>query len=331
MIALARQFAAAGDMATAAELALRVIGDDRATGETRVIAGHLLGDHVPSWHFLLIRDHIRNQAYEDALIRAITPGCLVLEIGTGTGILAMMAARAGAEVVTCESNPAVAFTAREIIAANGLSDRVKVVNKHSTALELDADLGRPADILVSEIVSNDLLGEGVLLAHADACSRLLKRGGTVIPGAGKVRVALAFDPACARRAMGTVSGFDLSRFNQLARPYYEIATDSRNLALRSVPVDLFSFAFDGSHPPGDRRASVEIESTGGTVNGVIQWLALDLDACGQYENQPASGVGSCWAALFWPFPTAIETEPGQTVSVGGHHTSERVRIWRNAL
>ena len=44
-------------------------------------------------------------AYDAALRRAIRPGCRVLEIGTGSGLLAMMAARAGAaQVVTCERN-----------------------------------------------------------------------------------------------------------------------------------------------------------------------------------------------------------------------------------
>ena len=106
-------------------------------------ASRLLSKNVPAWHFAIVREELRNAAYDAALRRAIRPGARVLEIGTGTGLLAMMAARAGA-----------------------------------------ADLGRPMDILVSEIVSNNLLGEDVLPAHERAVRDLLKPGGCFIPRAG---------------------------------------------------------------------------------------------------------------------------------------------------
>ncbi len=328
MIALARQFADAGEMKFAVELATQASSDLNAEGESKLLAALLLSDKVPTWHFALVRDLVRNQAYEDALIRAITPGCLVLEIGTGTGILAMMAARAGARVVTCESNPAIAAAAREVIAANGLASKIHIVNKHSSELDLTADLGARADILVSEIISNDLLSEGVLSAHADACSRLIKPNATVIPFSGRVRTALAFDRRAERRAMSKVSGFDLSAFNRLRRPFYLVDVENKHLDLRSAPANLFSIGFDGTQPARDSRTSLELTSTGGLVNGVVQWLALDMDSVGLYENFPGRGVGSSWDAQFWLFEDPIQTEPGQTIRINGHHNQERVRIWQ---
>lgn len=331
MIALARQFAGAGDMCTALDLAERASRDPRAGGEVKVLAAQLLGDGVPAWHFGLVRDRVRNRAYEEALVRAITPDCLVLEIGTGTGILAMMAARAGAKVVTCECNPAVALAARKVIAENGLSERIRLIEKHSTALDLAEDLGGKADILVSEIVSNDLLSEGVLPAHADACARLLKQGGRVIPGLGRVRTALAFNRRPAFEAMETVSGFDLSAFNSLARPCYDIPVNSPHLELRSNPADLFEIRFDGTEPESDCRVVIPLESTGGPINGIVQWLALDMDDAGSYENRPGADASSCWGALFWPLARAVETQLGEMVEIGAYRTQNRIRIWPNSL
>lgn len=327
-IALARQFAAAGETLAAVELANDARELAPGDGEVRALSAELLGQTVPDWHFVITRDAVRNQAYADALARVVTADSLVLEIGTGTGILAMLAARAGARVVTCEANPAIAAAAREVVAANGLSGRVTVINKHSTDLDLAADLGRPADILVSEIVSNDLLSECVLPAHADAAARLLRPDATVIPAQGRVRVALAHDSHAARREMTTGSGFDLSAFNRLARAQYEIRTADPRLTLCSEAADLFTFAFDGSQPASDGRTELALASAGGEVNGIVQWIALDMDEKGRYDIAPGQGNSSCWAGLFWPLAEPLQTRPGELVRIGGYHTQERVRLWR---
>src|SRR5215212_4586312 len=80
---------------------------------------------IPRWHFEMLNDEKRNAAFEEALTNAITPDTVVLDIGSGTGLLAMMAARAGAkETITCEMVPLLAELARDTVARNGLADRV---------------------------------------------------------------------------------------------------------------------------------------------------------------------------------------------------------------
>ncbi|QNQ10017.1 methyltransferase domain-containing protein [Sphingomonas alpina] len=328
MIALARQFRGIDETARALDLATRALTLAPDDGEVRALAADLLSDGVPRWHFVIVRDRPRNDAYEAALRRAIVPGCKVLEIGTGTGLLAMMAARAGAHVVTCEADAAVAAAARDVIAANGLSDRIRVINKHSTTLDL-VDLDGPADILVSEIVSNDLLSEGVLPAHEDAVPRLLRPGAAVIPARGRIRIALAEDSGSRSGRVDTASGFDLTPFNRLARPYREVPVASEHLALRSEPADLFDFDFASGGPWPDRRGSVPLGSTGGVVNGIVQWIALEMDDQGRYENRPATGTPSCWGAIFWPFERPVETVAGQIINVAARHETDRIRVWRD--
>src|SRR5258708_2618047 len=93
-------------------------------------------DVVPAWHFAMMDDKRRNTAYRAAIARAV-PGKRVLEIGTGAGLLAMMAARAGASTVTtCERVGLIADRARDIVALNGLATRVKGIGKSSIDLEL---------------------------------------------------------------------------------------------------------------------------------------------------------------------------------------------------
>jgi protein arginine N-methyltransferase 7 len=329
MVALARQLVNVGQRSRALDLAERALALAPGDGEVRTIARELLSDGVPSWHFTIVRDAIRNRAYEEALRRAIFPGCKVLEIGTGSGLLAMMAARLGAEVITCEADSAIAGAARDVVAANGFADRVRVVNRHSSDLDPDKDLGGRADILVSEIVSNDLLSEAVIPAHRDAVARLLKPDAAVIPARGQVRVALAEVTGPIGRRMGKVSGFDLSGFNRLARPYFEVPVDHARLELRSAPIDLFDFDFACALPLPNPVAQVAIESNGGPVAGIAQWIALDMDGHETYENRPGTGVSSCWGATFWPLAETIQTNAGQIITVAGRHETDRIRLWRS--
>ena len=327
MLSPARQLSGVGQEDLARDLITRALALEPFDGEVRALATELLSDGVHSWHFSIVRDQARNGAYDAALRSAVFPGCTVFEIGTGTGLLAMMAARAGAaRVITCEANPVIAAAARENVAINGFADRVTVVNKHSTTVDL-AELGGPADILVSEIVSNDLLSEGALAAHEDAVPRLLKPGGTIIPARGQVRIALMDDGGAAQPDLGVIDSFDLSAFNRLRRPYRDIAVGNTSITLRSDPLDLFSFDFAAGPWPGERRETV-LASHGGRVSGVLQWIALDLDDDERYENRPGPGATSCWGAIFWPFARPLLSAPGELLCIGASHEGNRLRIWR---
>src|SRR5262249_40856432 len=121
---------AKGESERARVLAAQSVAHAPLNPEVHAIAAEIFSHDVPRWYFRMIRDEVRHRAYDMALRRAIRPGSRVLDIGTGTGLLAMMAARAGAaEVVTCERNSAVAAVASEIITRNGFADKVHVVAK----------------------------------------------------------------------------------------------------------------------------------------------------------------------------------------------------------
>jgi hypothetical protein len=288
----------------------------------------VLGAGVPSWHFSIVRDAARNAAYDAALRRAVRPGTRVLEIGTGTGLLAMMAARAGAaEIITCERDPIIAEIAQEIIARNGFADRVRVVVKHSDALDVAADLRGPVDLLISEIISNDLLAGDVLPVHERAVRALLKPGGGVIPASGLIRAALAEDLRDETAGLGVIDGFDLSPFNNLAPPSWKIRVDHPSLQLRGEAVDLFGFDFASGRYCAEARVSMPLQSFGGRVTGIAQWILLQMDDSGSYENTPAPDAQSCWAVLVYPFPRPIETAPGQRVGISASHDRHHIMIW----
>jgi len=291
-------------------------------------ARRFVGGTVPDWHFNIVKDEARNAAYDAALRRAVKPESRVLEIGAGAGLLAMMAARAGAgQVITCEMTPAIAEKAAEIVALNGYADRVRVVAMHSDTLDAEADMGGRADILVSEIVSNNLLGQHVLATHERAVRDLLKPGARVIPSRGVVRAALAHDARADLVRLTKVAGFDLSAFNTLARPVRDFPVGHERLSLRSEPADLLAFDFASARYCAPGQAAQVCRSTGGEVNGIAQWIALELDDVTRYENRPGPGATSCWGVLFYPFAQPLQTVPGQDIRVCASHDRESLTIW----
>lgn len=319
-----------GPAGRAYPLALRAIELAPGDAEVRSVTNHVLTAGVHEWHFRIVRDRVRNDAYEAVVRRAVTAESRVLDIGTGTGLLGMIAARAGAaQVVACEMNAAVADAAGANVARNGLSDRMRVVAKHSDDLDVAADLGGPVDVLVSEIVSNDLVGEGALPVMQDAARRLLKPGGAMIPASGQAMVALAHWSALDRLSLDEISGFDLSGFNRLRKFPAHLNVSDPELALRGDAAVLFDFDF-AAGGPFPSTAAVELKADGGPVNGIVQWMRLELDSVTNYENRPGPGQASCWSAVFHPLAAPIAPAAGDMIRVRGSHGNHRMRIWAEA-
>lgn len=301
------------------EAALKLAPDDP---EIRALARTVQSHGVGGWYFNMVQDRGRHARYAEAFRRVFVPGCTVLDIGAGTGLFAMLAAREGAgKVIACEHKPAIADAARKVIEANGYSDRVTVIAKKSLELEIGVDLEEAADVLLWDNLANDLIGAGGLDAVEDAHRRLLKPGAAVIPGRCEVRVALAEAKPLENTQMGDVEGFDMSPFNDIRPSPITLGSDA--LDLRSDATTLFNFDFtsDGKGPLATGRASVT--ATGGKVAGIAQWLRFHLAEDVVYDTGMDDGVtafGVQYHALD-PF----ESERGQQLVIGGGH--DRLRTW----
>ena len=127
----------------------------------------------------MMNEHGRNEAYKKAMASAIERDDVVLDIGTGAGILSMIAADCGArEIITCEMSKTISKIAEKIIHKNGFDHKIRVINKNSKDLILGQDIRNKADILVSEILSSEFVGEGIQTTILDAKRRLLKKHGS---------------------------------------------------------------------------------------------------------------------------------------------------------
>lgn len=259
-------------------------------------------------------DGVRMDAYARAIARAVRPGSVVVDIGAGTGILSLLAARAGARRVhAVDLNPAV-WLVRDLAAEWGLSDRITVHHESSWTLALP----EPADVIISDLRGRFPIFEGHVATLADARSRWLAPGGTLLPQKDELRVALVEASNVWRHIEEAWTPFE--RRGVSARAL-------RTSALNSVYGDggspipssdvLTTSATWGEIRYGERlhgalEPTVSVEATrGGTAHGLAVWFDATITEGIGFSNAP--GCDTVYGRTFLPLLEPVTLDHGDVV------------------
>ena len=140
-------------------------------------------------HRTMICDRVRTGAFRRAIDSVVRPGDIVLDVGAGSGILSVFAARAGAARVYAVERTSAAVLAQELAAANGVAEIVRVIHGDVT----DIELPERVDVIVSEWLGGFGIDEGMLVPVIVARDRWLKPGGVMIPRLVMAWAALVHD------------------------------------------------------------------------------------------------------------------------------------------
>ncbi|MCF3651328.1 50S ribosomal protein L11 methyltransferase [Synoicihabitans lomoniglobus] len=124
----------------------------------------------------MLADRPRMTFYHAIIERHVAPGSRVIDLGTGTGILAAFAARQGAARVYAIDHAAILDVAQEVIAHNRVPN-VEFIAQHSSDVVLD----EPVDIILHEQMGDYLFDESMVANICDLRDRLLKPGGRILP------------------------------------------------------------------------------------------------------------------------------------------------------
>jgi precorrin-6B methylase 2 len=296
--------------------------------EAQILKERLHQMFVPRWHFPMMADKARNSAYAKAIAVKVQPGDVVLDIGCGAGLTAMMAARAGAKhVYTCEQQPLIAEAAKQVIADNGLSDRITVLSKWSHEIVVGVDIPEPADVVISEIVDTVLLGEGALATLTHAMGALAKPGARAIPERGTLMAQLVESEKLVQQWQPQqAEGFDISAFTRLADVAQITPNDFAACGLRPLGPTTELFRFDFARPSLNSARTTEdlFCVAAGTVHAVLVCFDMEL-APGISVTNDISSDGH-WGRTAYLLDTPRQAEAGDYLRVTAQHDTSQLSL-----
>jgi len=263
----------------------------------------------------MLIDHIRTLAFQDAIMAVVQPGDRVVDVGTGSGILAMLAARQGAaEVFALEVTDMASWAAR-IAEKNGLS-AVRVLRGDAAAFKAPG----PVDVIMGEFAGMYFLEEWRhYAAFAEVRDRTLRPGGAVIPRAARLYLS-AIDSRKLYRERGygfwesPVYGLDFSDVleAEIAAPRRYIISADHNATVCTREIAAFDFLTGTER---DYFFTTDIEfpyAVAGSFHGFIGHFELDM-AVGKVLSTGTAERETCWHHSYFPVP-CIQVPAGSRVA-----------------
>lgn len=267
-------------------------------------------------HGAMIADKVRMDAYLRALENAITPQSCVLDIGSGSGVFAMMAAKLGARKVYAIEPDDIIGLARRLIRDNGFSDRITLIQADARDVTLD----QSADVIVSDL-GGHLPWHGDHLPVIDyARTQFLASDGAMIPAVDRIFAAVVSSEEVTRRNVWRKAphGLDLKAAAEPAALEFRAQRfDPEDLLSAAIPVATVDYR---ASLETDFEQQVEIDITRtGSACGVALWFDRDLGDGICIENGPAAvasqSVRRIYSPLLFPWPQDVDIASGDSVRV----------------
>jgi protein arginine N-methyltransferase 1 len=261
----------------------------------------------------MIADSVRTKAYAAALQRCVRPGSVVLDIGTGTGLLAMLACQAGARRVYAVEPDDAILLAREIAADNGFAERIEFVHGVSSRIALPERV----DVIVSDLRGALPLFQHHLPSIIDARRRFLAPHGTLIPLRDLLCAAVVEAPDIYGSYVGpwngNGSGLRMQAGHRLATNTWGKASFRPEQLLTEPRVwSTLDYATVEAHDVSAVHTWNVLRP--GSGHGLSVWFESVLTEGVGFSNAPGA-PRLVYGSAFFPWSRPVDLAPGDTVSV----------------
>jgi protein arginine N-methyltransferase 1 len=263
-------------------------------------------------HIRMVSDRQRTEKFITGIRRMVRPGDVVVDIGTGSGILAVAAAQAGAARVYAVEASGIAEVAQEVFAANKVADRITLIRGWSTQIELP----ERADLLVSEMIGDEPFGERILEITWDARRRLLKTDARLLPSRIRVfALPVTIPPshligkkldADALERWQAWYGQDLSPLAKIFQPeqkplFYIRPQEARNWPMLADPILLAEFDLENCEAQIVDQTSAGRATQAGPLNGALIYFETQLGSATLSTHPHEAQDDNHWRSPVWWF------------------------------
>ena len=306
-------------------------------------------DYISSYahfgiHHVMLSDRARTLAYKDAILENAEQfrGKTVLDIGCGTGILSLFAAKAGASLVVAVDQSDIVYNAMDIVRLNGYEAVIRPVKGRLESLDFAA-LGLPTtyDFIVSEWMGYFLLFEGMLDTVLFARDRFLKPDtGLLLPNRSKLFLAAFSDAAFYERHIDfwhDVYGFKMT--TMIGDVVGEAAVDCLaegtvvSSAETIAELDIARCSLADVTTITSRVLELKFEKAA-TVHGLIGWFDVYFDALCRtvvLSTSPFAEEPTHWKQTIFLLAEPISVEAGKTLEIEVTVTRDRVSNGRGLV
>ena len=269
----------------------------------------------PSVHKEMLDDVVRTVAFRNALAELLAENnnASVLDIGTGTGILAMSAAQLGAKKVFASEIAGAIFDAtNKTIQANGFEEKVALLKYDS---EQKLPLPHKVDIIVSECLGHFGFDENMIQA-VSSCNEYLKPNGKFLPESVTLFAALTCAPSIYNDCIDVWNdsryGIDFSVMRTLALNNIYVKTFETD-AIISEQAKLISYQL--GEPCGILNGRMRIvASADGMVNGLAGWFESKLSENITLSTSPYAET-THWEQVFMPIASPFFVSKGMAIDI----------------
>ena len=260
----------------------------------------------------MIADGVRTQAYANAMRHKIKQQSVVLDIGTGIGVFAVLACQYGASrVYAIEPDDAIQV-AREIAIANGVGDRVEFIQDLSTKTTLPEKV----DVIVSDLHGVLPLFGNHIPSIEDARNRFLAPGGQLIPQSDTLWVALVEAPELYERHVQNPNGVVEVDFTAARRIVINTWRKGRiePNQLLVEPQCWATLDYTTIKDPDVRGQATWTIKHSGTCHGLVLWFDSVLADGIAFSNAPGKPE-LIYGAGFFPWPDPVTLDVNDTIEV----------------
>lgn len=246
------------------------------------------------WHDLMLADDVRMSTYGRAIEELIPEGSVVVDVGTGSGVLACLAARRARTVYAVEHSPLIE-RAKLLASSNGITN-VVFVPEHSREFSPP----EPVDVLLHEQIGMNLIDEDMIANLGELRRRVLRPGGIILPARFELRIvpiSLRAEDRIPFLHEQQVQGLDFAAFEPVNRPdiashgwdrqLIDPRTVERTLAPAATLFPLDLSTDEGSAFPRTSRASFEIDADG-TLDGFAVFFSVEFSPDIGFTTGPTS-------------------------------------------